>query len=256
MKNVLKIMVFAFAAVSTVMAQDHTIAMSSGKLSIEEVAKVTIEGHAGANVIISREGDSHELPERAKGLKMLSASGLTDNTGLGLNVQKDGDVTRVKRVGNKTGKRYIIKVPRSVSVFYEHSHHDGGKLMVTDLESELEVSVNYNSVHLENVSGPMAVNTVYGSIDAIFSSVNQNNSITLYSVYSHVDVSVPTNAKANFQLSTTYGDMFSDLDLDFGTSEDDMKKLNANNMVGKLNGGGVDFVIKSSYSDIFLRNKS
>ena len=253
MKHILTFL-FVMACFTLMQAQEHTINQSSGKLKIIEVGKITFKGHSGSNIIITPEGGKSAIPERAKGLQPISPSGLKDNTGIGLAVSTEGDETTVRKVSNKSGRRYIVSVPAGVSLFYEHSNHDGGRLIIENIPNEIEVSANYNSVKITNASGPLAINSVYGSIEATFDEINQDHTINLYSVYDHVDVTVPANGKANFTLATSYGEMFTDLDLDFGNS-DDMRKISSHKVVGKFNGGGVDFFVKSSYDDVYLRKK-
>lgn len=255
MKN-LCLLIFTFCLYSfSGYTQEHKIAMGSGKLIIDQVNNVTIEGHSGSEIIISTEMEDTEDNERAQGLKAINAQGLSDNTGLGLSITKDGNEASVSQVSKRGSKKYTFKVPSGVSVLYESSSTNGGDLHIIDVAGEIEVSANYNSVDLKNVTGPMAVHTVYGSIDADFSSVSQSNSISLYSVYNHVDVTLPGSSKATFQLSTNYGEMYTDLDLKFEGEEGNMKKISSKKMFGKLNGGGVDFSVKSGYSSIYLRKK-
>ena len=253
MKNILTL-VIAMVALVNLSAQEYTINKSSGKLKIIEVGKITFKGGSGSDIVISTEDGKSAVPERAKGLSVISPGGLKDNTGIGLSVKSEGDETIVEKVSNKSGKRYIVTVPNGVSLFYEHSNHDGGRLEIADISNEIEVSANYNDVKITNATGPLAINSVYGSIEAEFDQVNQDHSISLYSVYDHVDVTVPSSTKANFTLTTSYGEMFTDLELDFGTS-DEMRKISSNKVEGKFNGGGVDFFIKSSYDDVYLRKK-
>lgn len=246
---------FLAIGLTTVQAQkDYTVSMSSGKLKISEVNHVTIEGHTGQNVIIEIDDYDMEDNERAAGLKLISPSGLTDNTGIGLYVGKEGDLTVIKAVSLRSDNHYVVKVPKAVSVYYEHSSHEGDDLMIKNVDSEVEVSARFNSVVLENASGPVAVNTVHGDIDAKFNSIDQSNSISLVSMHGHVDVTVPAQAKANFHLSSDWGEMYTDLDLSFDNPEG-MKTLSMKKIDAKFNGGGVDFTIKSNHSDIYLRKK-
>ena len=78
-------------------------------------------------------------------------------------------------MSKRSGPRYEIKVPNSVKVHYEHSTAYGSKLNVKDISSELEISTNHSSVMLENIQGPVTVNTVHGKIEASFSSLNQSS---------------------------------------------------------------------------------
>ncbi len=236
-------------------AQEYTVDMSSGKLIITEVDRVEIEGVSGTQIVFSTEAKDQEEDERSSGLKEISAMGLSDNTGIGLATEKSGNELTVRQIGRNSDRRYVIKVPKGVSVYYEHSSWEGKTLRIRNLESEIEVSANYNSVELENVTGPMAINTVYGHIDANFSRVNQENAIMLHSVYDHVDVTIPTNTKASFKLSSSYGKIFTDLDLDVEKGEGGLRSISSSKINGKLNGGGVDFSIKATYSNIYLRKK-
>ncbi|MBX2815092.1 MAG: hypothetical protein KTR24_03810 [Saprospiraceae bacterium] len=246
---------FLLMLCSTSLVAQYTISQNSGKLKIIEVNEVTLEGHAGSDIIIEVEGEESHIPERAKGLKLLSPAGLEDNTGIGLSVTKDGTTSTIQEVSNRSDERYIIKVPTGVAIYYECSTHQGETLIAQDIASELEVSANFNDVRIINPTGPLAISTVHGSIEAEFENVNQDNSISLHAVHDHVDVTVPSSAKANFMLSTSWGEMFTDLDLDFGHDDSDMRRVSSNKMVGKFNGGGVDFSIRSTHDDIYLRKK-
>ncbi|MEM7103363.1 MAG: DUF4097 family beta strand repeat-containing protein [Bacteroidota bacterium] len=233
----------------------YVINESSGKLVIHDVKRVTLVGTSDNKVTIEIEGDSLNSPKKAKGLKLISPSGIEDNTGIGLEVTKAGNTTTVRKVSNRKGKRYIFKVPASMLVHYEASGWDVGKLIIKDVKAELDVSVSYNHVELSGVTGPMAIHTVYGSIDAKFATISQEGPISLYSVYSSVDVAVPASAKADFKLKASYGDVYSDLDLEYPVNDEGMRNLSGKDMSAKANGGGVDFTLKSSYGNIYLRKK-
>ncbi len=236
-------------------SQQYSINKSSGTLKVIEVPKVTFMGHSGADIIIERAGENAGIPERAEGLRLLSPAGLIDNTGIGLAVSEEDDETVVRKVSKKEGKRYTIKVPQGVAVLYEHSNHDGGTVEIIDVAGEVEVSANYNSVRIENSTGPLTINSVYGSIDAVFDALDPDHAITLYSVYDHVDVTVPAASKASFTLATSYGEMFSDLDLNYESVGEDMKKLSSDKISATLNGGGAEISLKSSYENVYLRKK-
>lgn len=239
----------------TLQAQEYTISASSGTLHLGQIRSVTLKGTDSNNVTITRSGKNSDQPERAKGLKLINPGGFDDNTGLGLNVTQEGDTWTVREVSNRSGDRYEIQIPNAMMVHYEYNGMNAGKLKIDNVKSELDVSVSYNSVELTGVTGPMAINTVYGSIEADFAQVSQTGSISLYSVYSHVDVKIPEQAKANFKLATEWGEAYSNLDLEYATSEDGMRNLTQGKYIATLNGGGVDFQVKSSYGNVYLRSK-
>lgn len=236
-------------------AQEHTIKMSSGTLMIREVNRVNIVGHSGSNVIITSEGKTTKKDERADGLKEISAMGYSDNTGIGLAIKKHEDKVYLNQISTSDKNRYTIKVPASVTVNYEHSSWEGKTLNVTDFAGELDVSANYNNIKLVNVTGPMSVNTVFGGIEAIFESGVIDNGISLISVYQNVDVTMPSSTKANFRLKTSYGKIFTDLDLKFDNGEGKLRELTNMRIEGTLNGGGSSVSIKATYKNIYLRGK-
>ena len=137
------------------LAQQHQINLSSGTLKILEVDRVTIEGHNGSGIIIQVEGDGEKhQDERAAGLREINARGLTDNTGLGLFQSTTGSEVKIEQLSPSSKERYIFKVPPGVAVAYEHSTHNGKKLMIENVKGELEVSTHYNGVYLSNCDRP------------------------------------------------------------------------------------------------------
>ncbi len=232
----------------------HQINLSSGSLIIQEVDRVSIEGHTGSSVIVEIDGDREDTKdERAAGLREISARGLTDNTGIGLNKSTDGNTVRIEQLSPNSKTRYVFKVPSGVAVSYEHSTHNGKTLYIKDVKGELEVSTHYNKIKMANCTGPMAINSVYGSIEADFTKAALQKDVKLHSTYQHVDVTVPTGIKADFRLNTSYGKMYTDLNLDMSHRSDDMKEINPRKITGSLNGGGVDFSITATYKNIYLR---
>jgi len=124
---------------------------------------------------------------------------------------------------------------------------------VYGIAGEIEVSGRFNSVHLEEVTGPALVNTLHGNVTAIFSELSQKGPTSLVSQYSTVDVTLPTNAKANIMIKTPYGEAYSDLDIEFPKT-DGMRKVSST-VKGTINGGGIELEIKASHSNAYLRKK-
>lgn len=241
-------------ALTLTQAQEYKLAKSTGKLVIN-LSSVKVEGYNGTEIIFSSAKSEREEDERAKGLRPINGTGVVDNTGLGINVTDKGTTVEVNQVSQRDGQ-VKIKVPKGVSVSYSFNKvMNNGKAIFSNLESELEISVQYNSVELENVTGPVTAKAVYGSIDAKFSD-NIKGPISIVSIYGHVDVAIPSSTKANLKMNTSYGEIFasSDLKIELEKTENgDMISYRANNVKGKLNGGGTEFTLKSDYSKIYLR---
>lgn len=232
--------------------QDYTLAHSTGKLIVEEVDELTIEGYNGTEIIFSGDRDG-EVNERAAGLKLINSLGIDDNTGLGINVKEEGNDVHVTGLGNANDGRVTIKLPQNMDVYYSHSDYKGGELIIQNIAGEIEVSAAYNDVHLINVTGPMAVKSIYGEIEAVFSTLSQEGSISLNSSYNLIDVTLPSSAGINLNMSTPYGNIYSDVDVNIEAGDDDMRRISTKNVKGTVNGGGVEVTIKSGYEDIYLR---
>lgn len=240
--------------------QEYAVPLSNGKLVLEDINDLLIEGYTGSEVIFSAKASNQEASRRAQGLKLINNLGLDDNSGIGIAVRKDGNtVNAIQLEGNNSDKKITIRVPKGVDVFISHSSHNAENINVTNFTDELEITTNYHDVNLNDVTGPMAVKTVYGDIEASFSQLNQTGSISLYSVYSHVDVTLPENSKANLSLSTSYGDVYSNADIKVINTNSEKSKNSCNSYTGSsiegsLNGGGVEMNLKSSYENIYIRS--
>ncbi len=236
-------------------AQDYSTGMSSGKLVINEVLNVRIEGTNGSQVLISTQEKDDEVDERAEGLVEINALGLTDNTGIGLAAEKSSGELVIHPISRSSSREYIFQVPQGVSIHYECFSVGAETVHISDVSSEIEVSTNHNSIVLENTSGPIAANSVHGDIDAIFDNVSAQNEITLNSTHGYVDVSIPSDMGATFDLSTDHGKIFTDLELKIEGDEEDMRNLSNRDISGTFNNGGVHFYLKSSHGKIYLRKK-
>jgi len=238
-------------------AQDYKVSVAGEKIKlvINEVNKVEIEGISGTEIIFSTTSRSRSSNERAQGLKAISSLGLEDNSGIGLSVEEKGDKIEVNQISRRSNSRYIIQVPKNVSVTYRHSTHWGSKLSVRNVESEIEISTNHSSVNLENVTGPMTINTVHGKIEAVFSELNQTAPTSIVSVHGLVDITLPANTKADLRLDTNWGEIFTDMNIEIDRTASDLRKISSQTIKGKLNGGGVSFNLSSTHNNIYLRKK-
>lgn len=255
LKLVTTLVILAVGLATAQSSNEYKLDMNSGKLKIKEIGEVEFIGYSGSGVIVKRADEDHKVPERAKGLKLINGLGLEDNTGLGLNMEKQGDATVLSQISRNSDAEYIIQVPKGVTIVYEHSTPYGHTVVFKNITGEIEVKTNHSGVRLENVTGPMSITTVHGDIEGNFSIVNQANPISIVSSHGDIDIAIPENTKANLKVSTSWGEIYSDLNIKIERDGETMKRYNANKVVGTLNGGGVSFEVKSSHGSIFLRKK-
>ncbi len=232
-------------------AQEFKIARTTGRLEIQ-IGRVTVEGYDGNEIIFSSAESSKGKDARADGLRAIGNLGLEDNTGLGVNVTEKGSVVEVRQLAKHSSPHIRIRVPKGVIVSYSYESQYGGPVEFRDMPNEIEVAAQYNNVRLRNVTGPLAVKTIYGAVEASFGSVI-NDPVSIVSVYGFVDVAMPQSTKATLKLSSSYGEIYvaPEFNIKLGQSEG-MIQL-TDRVQGTINGGGVNMDLAANYGKIYLR---
>ena len=206
-KSIMVLAVMMIAA-GCLQAQEFKLAKSSGRLEIN-IGKVLVEGHNGNEIIFTSGDGNREKDKRAEGLRSVNSLGLDDNTGLGINVTEKGDVVTVQQLKKTNSPDIKILVPKNMIVSFAYESQYGGKARFKNLSNEIEVDAQYNSIELENVTGPLTVKTIYGHVEATMDPA-MKGPISIVSIYGYVDVAMPTTTKANLKMSTSYGEIFAD----------------------------------------------
>mgnify|MGYP003575253305 CR=1 FL=1 len=234
--------------------QEYKLNKNSGTLDIREVNNVSIEGHAGSEIIFRSQDDHRERDDRAKGLRAISSIGLEDNTQIGLSVVEKGDVIEVRQLKKMDGPDIKILVPKNVAISYYHTSPHGHEIEIKNFDGKVEVSTVHNGVELENVTGARKINTVHGDVDGAFGA-QPKSPISIESIHGHVDIALPVATKANVKLSTKLGEILVDPDFKINIEKSgDMVKY-SDNVSGKINGGGVDINLSATHNNVYLREK-
>lgn len=233
-------------------AQEYKIdasALKDAQLVLEDFnGDLPIEGYSGNEIVFTAEG-LDETPERAKGLKAVYPGG-DDNTGIGLNVNKDGGHIVVHCVLPFTrDAHYKIKVPSNLRLKINRGCERSAEVIISNMTNEVDVT-NCQGIQLKNVTGPLILSTISGDIKVAFTQVAKDKPISIASISGEVDVTLPASAPINLEMSTISGGMYTDFDL---KSDKDMKKVGGGNIKATLNGGGVDFKITNISGNIYLR---
>jgi hypothetical protein len=253
MKKIVLLIGVLVAFICAATAQDFKLAKTTGRLEIH-LGRVTVEGYNGNEIIFSSRDHDRDEDDRARGLRAINSSGLEDNTGLGINVADKGNVVEVYQLKKMNSPEIKILVPKGVIVSYEHSSQYGGEATFKNLENEIEISTHYNSVELENITGPVTAKVIYGHIDANFSQTVKGP-LSLVSIYGYVDITLPSSTKANLKLATSYGEIFVAPEFKIDIEKDGDMVRYSDKVNGKINGGGIGIDIRSDYGKVYLRKK-
>jgi len=254
MKNIIIILFFAIVFSIQVRAQEYRITKNTGRLELN-IGRVTVEGHDGSEIIFSSKNNTSEKDERADGLRLINSLGLEDNTGgLGIHVADKGSVIEVRQLKQTHSPDIKVLVPKGVIVSFKYDSQYGGKARFVNLTNEIEVSAIYNSVELDQVTGPVTVQTSYGSVTGNFNPPIKDP-VSIVSIYGFIDVTIPQSTEANLKLSTSYGDIFVAPELDIQMEAKNGMKVYSDKISGTLNGGGINMDLTCAYGKIYLRKK-
>ncbi|MCU0324874.1 MAG: DUF4097 domain-containing protein [Spirosomaceae bacterium] len=185
---------------------------SNKKVQILSAAnQLTVEGYNGNEVIIETDKGNKEFPEEAEGLRVISA-GVVDNTGTGANVTTEENIMKIRLPKSRYFGNFKVKIPNNLPVNIKENGNAYGKWYIGGLDSELEINTSYSIVNIKGVSGPIIARCGYGKISVVYDKLNPDKPNSI-SASGAVDVTLPSDTKANLRLESSYGEIFTDFDL-------------------------------------------
>lgn len=211
--------------------------------------ELPVEGYNGNEIIIS----SSEIsvpPDRAKGLKPVYSNG-TDNSGIGLSIEKTGNQISITCLLPFTKRNdYKLKVPDNLALEIKSGCERANMISVENMKNEIEIN-NCHSIDLKNVTGPLVLATISGHIDITFSNMVTDKAFSVNSISGDIDVALPVKAAAELTLATISGGFYSDFEI--SSTQKDLKQIGGNKLNFVLNGGGSKFLINTVSGNIYLR---
>ncbi|GAA0893903.1 hypothetical protein GCM10009122_35830 [Fulvivirga kasyanovii] len=147
----------------------------------------------------------------------------------------------------KNGETYVFNTdnwndPELKQFFREHGNdheyvsqgvHKEIKLEVfMPASMALQVNAKYGIVEILDYEAPLEVNAKYGG----------------------VDIKIPQSSRRDIQARTKYGEIFTDLEVDFDRTGSDILDYDKWTVVSKkLNGGGTKCYLESKYGNVYMR---
>lgn len=220
---------------------------------------ITVKAYNGQEVIVEARSrgaeDGDEKPAPA-GMHRLDV-GRT-----GLSVEEENNEVRI---GSDSFMRPIdltISVPVHTSL--KLSSVNGGDIVVTGVDGEMDVSDVNGAVTLNHVSGNSVVHALNGRILATFDRVNQKP-MAFSSLNGDIDVTFPADLKANLNIRSDRGDIFSDFDVQLQAAAPKQVVEGSEGHGGKyrvkidktvhgaINGGGPEIQFTNFQGSIYIR---
>jgi hypothetical protein len=140
----------------------------------------------------------------------------------------------------------------------------GAVLSVEGVEGEIEVTNMNGALNLTNVAGSVVANSMNGKVTATLRQTAADKMMSFASMNGDVDVTLPANAKANLQMRTNGGEIFSDFDVQLrpatrNAPQDNRKQGGAFHVDfdsitnGVINGGGPNVELRTFQGNIYIR---
>lgn len=194
-----------------------------------------------------------------------------DSTGLrrltqqpGFSIEEERNVISVSAMMPRAGDGidFDLQVPLRTNL--RLASVNGGAIVVSDVEGEIEVNNVNGPVTLTNVAGSAVAHSVNGTVAATLARVTADKPMSFTSLNGNVDVTLPASVKATFKLRSDQGDVFTDFDLQTRpqatptvqpTGQNGGKyRIDVNKAIyGIVNGGGPEFEMRTFNGNVYVR---
>ncbi len=250
--GVLFLILFGLSTLTKAQEFKKKLANSSNQKVVVTISRseFKIIGYNGNEIAITA-SDYKKPPARAKGLHALYNSSV-DNTGIGLSVTGNGNEMDITKASGASAK-YVIKVPDKVWLVVNQANWGDSDIDVSNVYGEIDVRAKDADVKLTNVAGPVIANSVSGDITVVTKSLNQSKPTAITSVSGVIDLTLPANTKANFNMRSITGEIYTDFNMDMKNKEKNLHQIGGNLIESTINGGGVVINLKTVSSNIYVR---
>jgi len=211
---------------------------------------------------VSRDEDKDrekKQKDKAAGMKRIPI----ENTGL--SVEESDNLITVRVESWKRSVDISIKVPFSTSLKLQGTNLEEG-ISVENVSGEIEIRGIMGDIALKNVSGTVVANSTNGDVEATLSKVAPDKPMSFVAFNGDVDVTLPADTKATFNLKSGMGEVYSDFDMTLKTqpvkseqsTKADKGKFHVSldrAVTGAINGGGPEFKLQTYNGNIYIRKK-
>ena len=219
---------------------------------------IHIIGYDGKEVIIdaSSKGKIAKITEAKNGMKKINASSMS------IEAEERNNKIEISSGFSSRGILFEIKVPMNFSL--ELSTVNNGVIKVENVNGEINASNVNGPITIHNVSGLVSASTINDNIIITFDEVTPDSPMAFSTLNGDIDITFPTNIKADLKFKNDRGDILTDFDVELSkdrkvsntTSKKGVYKVSIDEWVhGKINGGGPEYSFKNFNGDIIIRKK-
>jgi DUF4097 and DUF4098 domain-containing protein YvlB len=224
---------------------------------------ITVKGYNGQEVLIEttprrRGEDDDDRPKGdAAGLRRIYAPSSN------ITVEEENNVMRIDVQPHGRSTDVTVQVPMKTSLNLHATN--GGNIVVENVQGDIETNNTNGNVTLNNVAGSVVAHALNGNLMATIREVAADKPISFSSLNGKIDVTLPASLKANLNLQSARGEIYSDFDVVLSPTAPEVKETKreegrgryrvstSKGMIGKVNGGGQDVTFKNMNGSIYIR---
>jgi hypothetical protein len=232
-----------------------------GRLTVSLMqGKIFVKGHNANNVVVETASKEDDDDDGDRGGKRAGLRRIRNIAG-GLTIEEENNEMRIStQMHHDTALSISVPVRTSLKL----TLMNGENITVEGVEGDLEVNNMNGDIYLTNVAGTGIIHSANGEVKAHFTRVT-GKPMSFTTMNGDVDVALPNDIKATVRLDSGHGDIYTDFSIEMmpttmnQTVEDNRSKGGKYRikmekaMVGKINGGGVEYTLKTLNGDIHLR---
>lgn len=215
---------------------------------------VKIDGDGNRTRTRTRNDGEEDGKDDTEGLKKIPSNNVD------VSIQESGNKVSIHSDSWNNRVAIHVKVPTSFDLNLNTYNH--GSVTVENVSGEMEVESYNGPITLTNVSGSAVASTYNGRIVADFQRVTPNKSMAFTTYNGKVDVTFPPGLKATPRMKSQNGDVYTDFDMTIRKTEPKTTKNQESGgmtikiekwVVGDLNGGGPEIMMKNYNGNIYVR---
>jgi len=223
---------------------------------------LTIRTHTGKDVIIQTQTKNSRSSSRDRRAADTEGLHKLEVVSAGLTVEEENNVMAIN-TSHSNSSTIDIQVP--VRTNLNLVVLNGDKMVIDGVEGDIEAQNDNGDLTLSNVSGSVVAHSLNGDVIATLKRVTASKAMSFVSMNGKVDVTLPSDTKANLKLRTDNGDVFTDFDVQIKPNPvtpqiTDQRKSGGRyriqvdkSVLGTINGGGPDFDLHTFNGNVYIR---
>jgi DUF4097 and DUF4098 domain-containing protein YvlB len=154
---------------------------------------------------------------------------------------------------------FDIKIPYRFSL--NLSIKDNGKIIIRNINGEIEANNPEGDIRLINVSGSAVISSINGNIFGTFNKITPDIPMAFSTIEGKIDIFFPSDIKASFKVKSKNGEVYSNFNFYDKKVNSEINGRSGLKIISpqtsgldKVNGGGAEIMMKTINGDIYLRS--